>query len=76
MHRATRHRSDRGSLPVARGPIPFLVGGLLAHELAVLCAPEIAFALKVIDMGWDVDPDDPIALARHAGGRCVRRGLR
>src|ERR1700722_12280902 len=53
-------------------PIPFLVGGMLAHELAVLCAPEIAFALEVIDTGGDVDPDDPIAWARHTGRRRVR----
>jgi hypothetical protein len=53
-------------------PIPFLVGGMLPHELAVLCAPEIAFALEVIDTGRVLT--QTILSPGHgipAGGVCV-----
>lgn len=47
-------------LPVPRRPVSRLVSFLFAHERAVFSVAVPAFALKVIDAGGEVEPDDSI----------------
>jgi hypothetical protein len=73
-----QHHTEIGPgrlLPVVRWPITFLVGGAFADEFTLFGAAEIPLALKMVDVGSGVDPNDLVACACHTWRRHVARRL-
>ena len=59
------------SLAISRRTIAFRISGVLAHELTILRATEVALTLEMINARPRVDPHKLVTRARHARWRMV-----